>query len=90
MMSLPPAKRFDWSNLARRVASATVLVPTVLGAVWFGDPSLYGGAIFLLLLAVAVTLLSIEWGGMSAPAAPVRVATAVLLPHHAAPFEGAA
>lgn len=77
MMSLPPAKRFDWSNLARRVASATVLVPTVLGAVWFGDPSLYGGAIFLLLLAVAVTLLSIEWGGMSAPAAPVRVATAV-------------
>jgi len=75
MMSLPPAKRFDWSNLARRVASAVVLVPTVLGAVWFGDQ--YGGAIYLVLLAVAVSLLAIEWGGMSAPAAPVRVATAV-------------
>jgi phosphatidate cytidylyltransferase len=75
MMSLPPAKRFDWANLGRRVASAVVLVPTVLGAVWFGDA--YAGAVFLVLLAVAVTLLAIEWGGMSAPAAPVRVATAV-------------
>ena len=36
-MSLPQARRFDWANLGVRVASATVLVPAVLGAVWFAD-----------------------------------------------------
>lgn len=70
-MFLPQARRFDWSNLGMRVASASVLVPAALGAVWFG------GIVFLVLVAVAVALLAIEWGGMSAPRAPVRVATAV-------------
>jgi phosphatidate cytidylyltransferase len=71
MTSLPPARRFDWSNLGLRVASAVVLVPGALAAVWLG------GWLFLVVIAVAVALLSIEWGGMSAPHAPVRVALAV-------------
>jgi phosphatidate cytidylyltransferase len=76
MMSLPPARRFDWTNLGIRVASATVLVPAVLGAVWFAD---YPGWswLFLVLVAVAVALLAIEWGAMTAPNAPVRVSAAL-------------
>lgn len=75
-MSLPPARRFDWTNLGIRVASATVLVPAVLGAVWFAD---YPGLnwLFLVLVAIAVALLAIEWGAMTAPYAPIRVSTAL-------------
>lgn len=73
---MPPARRFDWSNLGVRVASAVVLVPAVLGAVWFADlPGLRW--MFLVLVAVAVALLAIEWGAMTAPYAPVRVSTAL-------------
>lgn len=75
-MSLPQARRFDWSNLGIRVASAAVLVPAVLGAVWFADmPGLRW--VFLVLVAVAVALLAIEWGAMTAPKAPIRVSTAL-------------
>jgi phosphatidate cytidylyltransferase len=72
MTCLPPARRFDWSNLGVRVVSALVLVPAVLWAVgqehdrWF-----------LLLVSIGVALLAIEWGGMSAPRAPIRVSAAV-------------
>ena len=68
---MPPAKRFDWSNLGVRVASATILVPSALAGVWFGGWS------FLVMVAIAVALLAIEWGGMTAPTAPVRVSAAV-------------
>ncbi len=71
MTSLPPAKRFDWSNLGLRVASAAVIGPAALAAAWFG------GWPWLVLIAIAVALLAIEWGGMSAPGAPTRVAAAV-------------
>lgn len=71
MTSSRPARRFDWSNLGIRVASAVVLIPAVVAAVWFG------GAPFLVMVALAVSLLSIEWGKMSAPAAPGRIAGAV-------------
>ena len=75
-MALPQARRFDWSNLGVRAASAAVLVPAVLGAVWFADlPGLRW--MFLVLVAVAVALLAIEWGAMTAPKAPVRVSTAL-------------
>jgi len=72
MTSLPRARRFDWTNLGLRVASAVVLVPTVVAAVMIDLrwP-------FLLLVSVGVALLAIEWGGMSAPRAPTRVAAAV-------------
>lgn len=70
-MSLPQARRFDWSNLGIRVVSATILIPSVLAAVMFG------GWAFLTLIAIAVALLAIEWGTMTAPSAPVRVSAAV-------------
>ncbi len=69
--SLPPARRFDWSNLGLRVASAGVLIPAALAAAWIG------GWPWLVLIAIAVALLAIEWGGMSAPVASTRVAAAV-------------
>ena len=71
MTPLPRARRFDWSNLGLRVASAVVLVPAALLAAWFG------GWLFLLVISIGVALLAIEWGGMSAPRSPVRVAAAV-------------
>ena len=71
MTPLPPARRFDWSNLALRVASAVVLVPAALLAAWLG------GWLYLVVISVGMALLAIEWGGMSAPRAPVRVAAAV-------------
>jgi len=71
MTSSPQVKRFDWSNLGLRVASAVVLVPAALAAAWFG------GWPYLVLIAIGVALLAIEWGGMSAPVAPTRVAAAV-------------
>ena len=70
MTSLRPARRFDWDNLGVRVASAAVLAPAVVFAT-------YPTWLFLLMLAVAVALLAIEWGQMSAPGAPLRVATAI-------------
>ncbi|WP_293906944.1 phosphatidate cytidylyltransferase [Phenylobacterium sp.] len=71
MTSSPPAKRFDWSNLGLRVASAAVIGPAALAATWFG------GWPYLVLIAIGVALLAIEWGGMSAPVSPTRVAAAV-------------
>jgi len=69
--SLPQGRRFDWSNLGVRVLSAAVLVPAVLFAVWTG------AGLYLVLISVAVALLALEWGGMSAPRAPLRVAVTV-------------
>jgi phosphatidate cytidylyltransferase len=71
MTPLPQARRFDWSNLGLRIASAVVLVPAALFA------ALRGGWLFLLLISIGVALLAIEWGGMSAPRSPVRVSAAV-------------
>jgi len=71
MTSSPPAKRFDWSNLGLRIASAVVIAPAAVGAAWLG------GWPYLVLIAVGVALLSLEWGGMSAPVAPTRVSAAV-------------
>ncbi|MEO8115382.1 MAG: phosphatidate cytidylyltransferase [Phenylobacterium sp.] len=82
MTSLQQARRFDWSNLGLRVASAVVLVPAALLAAWFG------GWLFLVLIAVAVALLAIEWGGMSAPGAPIRVSAAVAVAVLAGVFLG--
>ncbi|RAK68953.1 phosphatidate cytidylyltransferase [Phenylobacterium kunshanense] len=71
MTSSPPVKRFDWSNLGLRVASAAVIGPAALAAAWFG------GWPYLVLIAIGVALLAIEWGGMTAPVAPTRVAAVV-------------
>lgn len=71
MTSSQPARRFDWTNLGLRAASAVVLIPAAVASVYFG------GWVLLLLVAVSVSLLALEWGGMSAPGAPIRVAAAV-------------
>ena len=71
MTSSQQARRFDWSNLGIRAASAVVLIPAAVAAIYFG------GWVLLLLVAVSVSLLALEWGGMSAPGAPIRVAAAV-------------
>ena len=75
MTSAPPAERppFDRRNLGLRALSAAVLIPAVLAAVWFG------GGLLLVVLAVAVAVLALEWGRMSAPAAPTRAGAAVLV-----------
>jgi phosphatidate cytidylyltransferase len=95
MMSLPQGRRFDWSNLGLRIASGFVLVPTALYATlgqhqhWV--PALQGhqeALPYLLLVSVSVALLAIEWGGMSAPTAPVRVSAAVTAAVLAAVFLG--
>lgn len=70
MTSSPPARRFDWTNLGVRTAAAIVLAPTVVAATLW-SPS------FLLMTSVAVALMAIEWGQMSAPRAPIRVAATV-------------
>src|SRR5512143_3453996 len=84
MTSLPQARRLDWSNLGLRFASGFVLVPTALYATlgqhqhWV--PALTGrqeALPYLLLISVGVALLAIEWGGMSAQRAPVRVSAVV-------------
>lgn len=73
---MPRARRFDWNNLALRIVSAAVLAPAALAMVWVD------GALarpFLVLVAVAVSLLSIEWSLMIAPRAPARVAAVVMV-----------
>ena len=80
MTSSPPVRRFDWANLAIRAASATVLIPAVLGAIW------YGGGPFLLMIAIAIGLLAVEWGKMSAPEAPAEVAVTITVAVLAAVF----
>lgn len=68
--SLRSARRFDWKNLGLRAASAAVLVPAVVGAIFVGW-------LFLVMIAVSVALLAIEWAAMTAPGSIVRLATTV-------------
>jgi len=67
------AKPFDWRNLRLRALSAAILAPAVVAVVWFG------GWPFLLMVAAAVALLSVEWGVMSAPSRPLRSALPIAL-----------
>ncbi len=71
MTSSQQARRFDWTNLGVRAASATVLIPAAVAAIYFG------GWVLLIFMAVGVALLALEWGAMSAPGAPIRIAAAV-------------
>lgn len=68
--SVSPAKAFQ-KNLAARVLSAAILIPTALAAIWVG------GGPYILVLAIAAGLLAIEWAKMSAPDAPAEVAVAI-------------
>jgi phosphatidate cytidylyltransferase len=70
---MPRARRFDWNNLGLRIVSAAVLAPAALAIAW------YGGALFLIMMAVVVALLSYEWAHMVAPTAAARVAVVMAL-----------
>ena len=76
MTSLPRARRFDWNNLRLRVVSGALLAPAALVIVWL---DWHDHLAFLVLVAVAVTLLSFEWSVMVAPKAPARVAVVMTL-----------
>jgi phosphatidate cytidylyltransferase len=76
MTSLPRARRFDWNNLRLRVVSGGILAPAALALVWF---HWHDHLAFLVLVAVAVTLLSFEWAMMVAPKAPTRVAVVMTI-----------
>lgn len=71
MASLRPDKPSRWSNLGVRAASALVMGPAALAAIWLG------GVWFLLLVSVGVALMAIEWALMSTPTASARLATVV-------------
>ena len=89
MTSSRPARRFDWKNLALRAASAAVLIPAVVAAVflpWLAErqplvlfpvAATLSQALFPVLIAVAIALLSVEWAAMTAPRASTRVAVAL-------------
>ena len=73
--SLPPARRFDWSNFAVRAISGAVLAAGALGAVWaFGFSGPLWRAPFLMLISVGGVLLSFEWAAMATPTAALRAA----------------
>lgn len=74
MTSSRPPRRFDWKNLSIRAVSATVLIAAVLGVIFYGGPS---G--FLIMISLGIAMLANEWGGMSAPTAPARVAVIVAI-----------
>lgn len=69
-------------ELLIRVASALVLIPSVLGVVALG------GVWFLMLISVGVALLSIEWGLISAPKVAARLSAALTFAILAAQFTG--
>jgi phosphatidate cytidylyltransferase len=62
------ARRFDWNNLRLRIVSGLVLATAALAVTWFSPP------LFLVLVAVAVSILSFEWAMMAAPASWGRLA----------------
>ncbi len=69
----PQRSKRLWSNLGLRIVSGVVLGALAVGAVWFG------GWAFLLTLAAAGALLSVEWGAISTPRAPIRIAATVMI-----------
>ncbi|MBE7217514.1 MAG: phosphatidate cytidylyltransferase [Caulobacteraceae bacterium] len=71
MTSSPPARSFDWGNLRLRIVSGLVLAAVGAAGV------ILGGAPLLVLVAVAVALLSLEWGRMCATRGPAAVAALI-------------
>ncbi len=81
-MLQPLSENKSYKELALRIASALVLIPlVVLATVW-------GSWLFLVLVSVAVALLAVEWGLMTAPRYPGRMAISVTLGILAALFAG--
>ena len=63
------ARRFDWDNLRLRIASGVILgTAAVAITLWAGD------AAFMVMVAVAASVMSVEWAVMAAKANPSRLA----------------
>jgi phosphatidate cytidylyltransferase len=73
MTPSPPARRFNWSNLGLRVLSAAILAPLMLYCAYAG------GWFLMAVVIVAVPLVAVEWGRMTAPTSPLRVAVVVTI-----------
>ena len=86
MTSLPPAKKFDWSNLRQRAMSAFVLAPLAILAVLAPSISWIGPWPFLVVMAAAIALLAHEWSVMTARDRPLGVALPLALGLLAAEF----
>ncbi len=71
------SRGFDGRDLRLRLASALLLGPAALAAVWFGEGEL--AWLFMVLIAVAAALLAVEWGSMSAPRRPARLGGVVIV-----------
>ena len=69
---MTPAKKAS-PEIVVRIASAVVLVPTVLWII------LQGGGWFLVLLSIAIALLAIEWAMMTTPGLGDRLGVAISL-----------
>ncbi len=74
MMSLPQARGFDWTNFAVRAVYGALLATAALWAVWIFDLQAIWRAPFLVMIAVACALLSVEWAAMASPKAQRQVA----------------
>ncbi|MDQ2859348.1 MAG: phosphatidate cytidylyltransferase [Pseudomonadota bacterium] len=80
MTFLPRARRFDWDNFGVRAVSGVVLAAVSLWAVWVFDwPAILWRAPFLILIAVAGALLSIEWAAMVTSRHSTRAAVVTTL-----------
>ncbi len=76
MTSLPQVRRFDWSNFAVRAVYGALLAASALAAVLVFDRRPIWRAPFLVMIAIAGALLSVEWAAMANPSAHRRVAVA--------------
>jgi phosphatidate cytidylyltransferase len=80
MTFLPPARRFDWNNFGVRAVSGLVLAVVAVWAVWVFDvPPPLLRAPFLMMIAVAGALLSIEWATMVSARHSARLAVVTSL-----------
>lgn len=73
---------YRWGDLGIRAASALVLIPLAVAAVWWDAWA------FLVLVSIGAALLGLEWGLMSEPTASNRIGAAVMLAVLACVFAG--
>src|SRR5258708_22615282 len=76
MTSLPQARGFDWTNFGVRVVSGLVLALGALTAVWAFDRGGLWRAPFLIVVAGAGAVMSLERATMASPRAAWRVGLA--------------
>jgi phosphatidate cytidylyltransferase len=74
MAFLPQVKAFNWGNFGLRATSGAILAAAAVGSVWLFGPPVQLPEPFLVMIAVAGALLSIEWAAMVSPTQSWRTA----------------